>query len=108
MPTTMTMTMAPGYDVWLGNSRGNTLSRRHTTLQLTDAAYWMFSYDEMARYDLPATVSYILQTTGAVQNGAVHADARARVRKGEGGRHVQAMRCNQAAIALPPAAGLWI
>lgn len=53
-----------GYDVWLTNWRGNTLSRNHTTLSPTDARYWAFSYDEMARYDLPTILEYVLNATG--------------------------------------------
>jgi len=53
-----------GYDVWLGNSRGNTYSRKHATLDPEELEYWNFSYDELGRYDLPASVDYILETTG--------------------------------------------
>ena len=34
-----------GYDVWLGNYRGNTYSRGHATFDSShDKAYWDFSY----------------------------------------------------------------
>lgn len=52
-----------GYDVWLGNVRGNTYSKKHETLSVTSAAFWDFSFDEMAKYDLPAMVMYVLQNT---------------------------------------------
>ncbi|XP_071560690.1 lipase 3 [Temnothorax nylanderi] len=53
-----------GYDVWLGNNRGNVYSRNHTSLSLTDRAFWDFSYHELGIYDLPAMIDYILHATG--------------------------------------------
>ena len=57
-----------GYDIWLGNSRGNKYSRNHTTLNPnTDSEFWNFSWQEMAAFDIPATVDYILGQTGNSQ-----------------------------------------
>ncbi|GFS03857.1 lipase [Elysia marginata] len=56
-----------GADVWLGNSRGNIYSRRHTSLDPHTFEFWNFRWDEMAEYDLPATIYYILSQTGHEQ-----------------------------------------
>ncbi|KOC65191.1 Lipase 3 [Habropoda laboriosa] len=48
-----------GYDVWLGNFRGNTYSRAHTSLSIEDSKFWDFSWHESGIYDLPAMITYI-------------------------------------------------
>ncbi|XP_036427648.1 lysosomal acid lipase/cholesteryl ester hydrolase-like [Colossoma macropomum] len=52
-----------GFDVWLGNSRGNTWSRKHVSLSPKQNQYWKFSRDEMAKKDLPAVINFITKTT---------------------------------------------
>ncbi|ORZ18776.1 Alpha/Beta hydrolase protein [Absidia repens] len=53
-----------GYDVWLGNARGNKYSQAHQKLSANDTQFWNFSLNELAMYDLPDTIDYILETTG--------------------------------------------
>ncbi|RKP10098.1 triacylglycerol lipase, partial [Thamnocephalis sphaerospora] len=53
-----------GFDVWLGNSRGNKYSYKHRVHKPFMGAFWDFSLDELAAYDLPNTVDYILHETG--------------------------------------------
>lgn len=52
-----------GYDVWIGNNRGNTYSRNHVSLNPDKAPFWNFSWHEMGIYDLPAFIDYILLHT---------------------------------------------
>lgn len=56
-----------GYDVWLGNIRGNTYSKRHIKLTPKMKAFWNFSFDEMGKYDLPAMINFALNVTGQQQ-----------------------------------------
>uniref|UniRef100_I2CQR1 Esterase / lipase n=1 Tax=Nannochloropsis gaditana (strain CCMP526) TaxID=1093141 RepID=I2CQR1_NANGC len=53
-----------GFDVWLGNNRGNRYSHKHVSLSPSQDAYWNFSIDELARFDVPAMVDYVLRATG--------------------------------------------
>ncbi|CAH2007950.1 unnamed protein product [Acanthoscelides obtectus] len=54
-----------GYDVWLGNFRGNRYSRNHTHLNPNwGAKFWKFDWHEMGVIDLPAMIDYVLNQTG--------------------------------------------
>jgi pimeloyl-ACP methyl ester carboxylesterase len=58
-----------GYDVWIGNNRGNIRSLEHIDVKEYDwrlpyNKYWDFSFHEMAIYDFPAMISYIQEETG--------------------------------------------
>ena len=53
-----------GYDVWLGNSRGNKHSRNHTHLNPNKGKeFWEFTMQHMADYDLPAFLQYAFKLT---------------------------------------------
>ncbi|KAK7576285.1 hypothetical protein V9T40_012571 [Parthenolecanium corni] len=54
-----------GYDVWMANARGNTYSRSHVTLSPKQQEFWNFTFHEVAKYDLPAAVDYILNVTNS-------------------------------------------
>ncbi|EPE36959.1 alpha/beta-Hydrolase [Glarea lozoyensis ATCC 20868] len=53
-----------GYDVWLGNNRGNKYSKKSVHHSPTDIPFWNFSMDEFALHDIPDSISYILEATG--------------------------------------------
>ncbi|XP_028138436.2 lipase 1-like isoform X3 [Diabrotica virgifera virgifera] len=57
-----------GFDVWLGNSRGNFHSRKHVSLDPDrDKEFWFYTLDQMGQYDQPAVIDHILKTTGKQQ-----------------------------------------
>ena len=56
-----------GYEVWLGNSRGNSFALNHTTLKVDSKEFWNYTFEEMGERDLPAMVDYFLTTSGAPQ-----------------------------------------
>ncbi|XP_075726515.1 gastric triacylglycerol lipase [Rhipicephalus microplus] len=53
-----------GFDVWLVNCRGTPYSNYHRTLTTKDPEFWEWSFDEIGRYDLAATIDYVTQVTG--------------------------------------------
>ena len=54
-----------GYDVWLSNNRGSIYGKGHQNLssESGDPQFWKFSFDEIARYDVPAVIDYVLNQT---------------------------------------------
>lgn len=58
-----------GYDVWMGNARGNVYSKNHATKSPLLPPFWDFEWHDIALYDLPAMIDYILYTT---QQDALH------------------------------------
>jgi pimeloyl-ACP methyl ester carboxylesterase len=61
-----------GYDVWIGNMRGNRYCRAHVKYDPNhDEAFWDFSWDEMSSIDLPSMIYYILNVTQDTKIGYV-------------------------------------
>ena len=53
-----------GYDVWMGNFRGNLYSYTHKELEQTDNEFWNFSWDEHGTVDLYCMLQHVLDKTG--------------------------------------------
>ena len=54
-----------GYDVWLGNNRGTTFSRKHEAFDAKkDRNFWDFSFAELGMYDATAQIDYVREVTG--------------------------------------------
>ncbi|KIY53978.1 alpha/beta-hydrolase [Fistulina hepatica ATCC 64428] len=54
-----------GYDVWLGNNRGNKYSRKSVHYNPNEAKFWNFSIDDFAWHDIPNSIQYVLDCTKA-------------------------------------------
>jgi lysosomal acid lipase/cholesteryl ester hydrolase len=52
-----------GYDVWMGNSRGNAYSKNNLAWGAESQLFWDFSWHEMGVYDLPAMIDFVLNVT---------------------------------------------
>ena len=52
-----------GFDVWLGNNRGNKYGIKHVNPHLKNTEFWDFSFQEMAEYDLPAMLKFVTKKT---------------------------------------------
>ncbi|KAI0096996.1 Alpha/Beta hydrolase protein [Nemania sp. FL0031] len=52
-----------GFDVWLGNNRGNKYSKKSIKCSPNSTQFWNFSIDEFAFYDIPDSIQYILDAT---------------------------------------------
>jgi len=52
-----------GYDVWMGNNRGNWFAVNHTQYTPKQKEFWEFDFEEMGIYDVPAEIDYILETS---------------------------------------------
>jgi len=64
-----------GYDVWVGNSRGNKHSREHRFLdpdrEEDKESFFGFNIEDMSTHDTNATVDYIRQETGKRTIGVI-------------------------------------
>ncbi|XP_030374144.1 lipase 3-like [Scaptodrosophila lebanonensis] len=58
-----------GFDVWLGNARGTTYSRNHTSRSTEHPYFWRFSWHEIGYYDIAAVIDYVLSANGQNQQG---------------------------------------
>ncbi|KAG6519300.1 hypothetical protein ZIOFF_022793 [Zingiber officinale] len=54
-----------GFDVWVGNVRGTRWSHGHTRLSVHEKAFWDWSWQELAQYDLQAMISYVYSVTNS-------------------------------------------
>jgi lysosomal acid lipase/cholesteryl ester hydrolase len=55
-----------GYDVWITNNRGNRYSQEHTRYGFFEKGnkFWDFTWDDLAKFDLPANIEYIKKASG--------------------------------------------
>jgi lysosomal acid lipase/cholesteryl ester hydrolase len=54
-----------GYDVWLGNNRGNKYSLMHKTLDpIYDKEFWENSFTDFGKYDVPGFINHIKEQSG--------------------------------------------
>lgn len=52
-----------GYDVWMGNTRGNYFSRKHVNYSTKDKEFWDFTIDDLSK-DLIANMDFVTKKTG--------------------------------------------
>ncbi|EDO14743.1 hypothetical protein Kpol_297p4 [Vanderwaltozyma polyspora DSM 70294] len=50
-----------GYDVWMGNNRGNKYSTAHLYKLPRSPKFWDFSIDEFAFFDIPNSIKFVLE-----------------------------------------------
>lgn len=50
-----------GFDVWIGNNRGT----KYSNLEQHRDGYWDYTFDELAKYDVPTFIDGILGQTNS-------------------------------------------
>ncbi|XP_077211599.1 lipase 1 [Tasmannia lanceolata] len=54
-----------GFDVWVGNVRGTRWSHGHISLSEKEKAFWDWSWQELAHYDLVDMINYVYSMTNS-------------------------------------------
>lgn len=52
-----------GFDVWLGNNRGNKYSKKSIHHNPNSTKFWDYSIDDFAWHDIPDSIEYIIEAT---------------------------------------------
>ncbi|XP_047505093.1 lipase 1-like [Pieris napi] len=52
-----------GYDVWMGNARGNKHSRSNIYMDPSEKKFWDFSFHEIGMIDVPTMIDFVLEKT---------------------------------------------
>ncbi|XP_067629569.1 lipase 3-like [Eurosta solidaginis] len=53
-----------GFDVWMGNARGNIYSRANSQFTINSPKFWKFTWHEIGTRDIPAMIDYVRSVTG--------------------------------------------
>jgi len=95
-----------GYDVWMGNNRGNRFSRKHKTLSPKQKEFWDYDWEDMGLRDTPDAVEYILNITGLEKiNYIGHSEGTTQIMAGAAlNPEWYKKRMNVAVLLAPPAA----
>jgi pimeloyl-ACP methyl ester carboxylesterase len=56
-----------GYDVWLGNNRGDRYAQAHEILKIDKQEFWEFNWIDMGVKDTPEFIDFVLERTGQSQ-----------------------------------------